>query len=263
VQAMKGMFAIFAVLISVQVIACDKPVHATYGPFFSVSFYQEFLSDFHSNIEELTGCKVVMKIEPTHKKFILALVQGDVHMSFVPEFYYAALRPYGLWAVIESKTEFRNILIVNRGERDNFDVNQLSGKTILVSGTYSRGYIMLNEWLKDTGLAQKVLIDAGHRHDVIAMMLAKKKGSVGVISTAIFDRLPDNLKDNYTVLKKSQPLKSLLLVSEQAPSGVRAAVEGSLQHMNFGKWGAVTNDRQYPHRSEHFKRQLKSLMEPR
>lgn len=181
-------------------------------------------------------------------------------MSFVPEFYYEALKPYGLMAVLESKSEFRNILIVNRGERDNFDVNQLSGKTILVSGTYSRGYIMLNEWLKGTGLAHKVVIDAGHRHDVIAIMLAKKQGTAGVISTAIFDRLPDNLKDNYTVLKKSPPLKSLLLVSQQAPSGVKAAVEGSLQYMNFGKWGAVTNSRLYPHRTEHFKRQLKTLM---
>jgi len=92
------------------------------------------------------------------------------------------------------------------------------------------------------------------------MMLAKNKGSAGVISTAIFDRLPDNLKDNYTVLKKSQPLKSLLLVSEQAPNGARAAVEGSLLNMNFGEWGAVTNNRLYPHRIEYFKRQLKALV---
>jgi len=204
---MKEVLAILIVFFSVQVIACDKPILATYGPFFSVSFYQEYLSDFHLSLEKLTGCKVVMKIEPTHRKFILALVKGRAHLSFVPEFYFEALKPYGLTAVLESKTEFRNILIVNKGGQQQFDVNQLSGHTVLVSGVYSRGYIMLNEWLEETGLTGKVAINPGHRHDVIAMMLSKKQGSAGVISTAIFDRLPDNLKDNYIVLRTSLPLR--------------------------------------------------------
>ncbi len=257
---MKITIALITIVISFNSYACNQVIKAVYGPFFSVSFYQEYLSGFNENIEKLTGCKVSMKIEPTHEKFIMALVKGEAHMSLIPGFYYEALKPHGLLAIFETRKAFSNMLITNKGVLNNFDMKQLAGKRIMVQGEFSRGYIMLKQWLAQSDLSGQVEIDSGHRHDVIGLRLAKKQGSSGVISTAIFNRMPEAIKKNYVILKKSQPLKSLLVISEHSPASLKPAIEKSIKHLNYGEWGAITSARIYPQRVNDFKQQLDLLI---
>jgi len=257
---MKNAIALTIMLLSLNTHACNQVIKAVYGPFFSVSFYQEILSDFHANIEKISDCKIAIKVEPTHEKFIMALVKGEADMSLIPGFYYDALQPYGLRAVYETKVEFSNILIANKKIMSSPDISQLRGKSIMVQGVYSRGYFMLQHWLAKSGLSGQVNIDYGHRHDVIGIRLLKKQGVAGVISTAIFNRLPQKLKDQYITVKKSSSLKSLLIISERSPVALKPLIENSIQHMTFGEWGTVTNTKEYPQRIEDFRQQLSALI---
>jgi len=257
---MKTSIALFMILLSFNAQACNQVIKTVYGPFFSVSFYQEILSDFHANIEKLTQCKVSMEIEPTHEKFIMALVKGEAHISLIPGFYYDALKPYDISAIFETKVEFSNILIANKKLMSSPSMEQLRGKSIMVQGVYSRGYFMLQHWLAESNLSGQVNIDYGHRHDVIGIRLLKKQGQAGIISTAIFNRLPENLKNQYVTVKKSSPLKSLLVMSNLAPVTLKPAIINSIQHMTFGEWGEVTSTKEYPQRIEDFRQQLKALI---
>lgn len=257
---MKIAIALITIVISFNSYACNQVIKAVYGPFFSVSFYQEYLSGFNENIEKLSGCKVSMKIEPTHEKFIMALVKGEAHMALIPSFYYEALKPYGLLAIFETRKAFSNMLITHKGTQSSFDMNQLIGKRIMVQGEFSRGYIMLKTWLAQSGLSGKVKIDSGHRHDVIGLRLAKKQGTSGVISSAIFNRMPEAIRNNYVILKKSQPLKSLLVMSEHSPAHLKPAIEKSIKHLNYGEWGTITSTRIYPQRINAFKQEFNLLM---
>ncbi len=262
---MRLAIALVFLLVSFSSAACEQAIRAIYGPFFSVSFYNDYLSGSHAMIEKFTGCKLEMTIKPTHKKFIMALVNGEADMTFVPAYYHEALQPYGLLAVFESKSDHREIIIINKNSVNNSTGNAnlqfLVGKTILSPALYSRAHTMLMRWLKEFNLSGKVMVDSGHRHDLIAMNLVKNTAAAGIISTAIFNRLPEALKRKFVILKTSRIVKTYLLISKQAPSGLESAINKSVHHANMGGWGKVSDRYLEKDLSELFKRQLKEIIE--
>ncbi len=261
---MRLAITIICLFISLSSSACDKVIRAVYGPFFSVSFYNDYLSVSDAMIEELTGCKILMTIKPTHEKFIMALINGEADMTFVPSYYFEALKPYGLQAVFESKSDYREIIIINKkaiiNSNNKANIQSLVGKAILSPGLYSRAHTMLIDWLNESNLIGKVQVDSGHRHDLIAMSLVKNTAAAGIITTAVFNRLPEALKRKFVVLKTSNIVKTFLLISKNAPSGLKSAMSKSMHHARMGNWGKVSNRYSEKKLSDRFKTHLEEII---
>ena len=92
------------------------------------------------------------------------------------------------------------------------------------------------------------------------MKLIKNEAQAGVLSSTIFNRLPEIIRDNFDIYKESPPFKMALLVSDSAPNPLKNAILKSIDSLNLGDWIPANHNIKYGKHARLFQGQLKIIL---
>jgi len=140
------------------------------------------------------------------------------------------------------------------------NIRQLEGETILVPSIYTDAYLYLMDWLEESAMTDKVNISSNTSHDDIAVKLITDRASVGALSTTIYNRMPASVRDDFFVFKTSGSSHAVLMVAEDLPHAIHAAIIDSISLINLGEWFEYDGRSQPDEHARAFKRQLDALL---
>lgn len=239
---------------------CKEDIYAVYGPFWSVSFYKEYIANFHENIERLTDCKLIVDFEHDFYEFINRLKNHHIDLTFIPSFYDEALYRFQLEPLLEARFDF-NFYLLSLATSDIRRLKQLEGKTILSPGRFTQAHYILEEWLMSISfeISPNVVFSAGH--DAVLIQLLKGRADAGVVSTGVFHRMPDTIKENFHIIKRDVTAisKTSLSVSKHLDVHIRQAISQSKHLIKLSQWQHAANPPKAEPYSDRFSKDLDSI----
>jgi len=254
------ILAIWLMVFSCLNHACDQGINLVYGPFYSARFYNEYIFKFHENIERITGCHITSQLIPSYEAYLKRLTQGGIYMTFVPGHYEYALSQYGFKPMLKGAVGAKILLVSKIKKYKEMNIRQLEGETILVPSIYTDAYLYLMDWLEESAMTEKVNISSNTSHDDIAVKLITDRASVGALSTTIYNRMPASVRDDFFVFKTSGSSHAVLMVAEDLPHAIHAAIIDSISLINLGEWFEYDGRSQPDEHARAFKRQLDALL---
>lgn len=247
---------LFILLLSNPIItfACSTPITFQAGPFFSTSLIIEYWQPFTTALQNSTDCQTNIKTAPTYDAYLMNIIKKESDIYVVPDHYVSALEELGYKAILASyKTA--QIYLISRHPIKHGDLKALHGDVITVPSQYTRAYLELKTWLKDNHIFDKVSFDFDHSHDSAAILMLKGERSSTVILASIYNKLPDFIKEKFSVIKLNASAGAYIMTNENLKPNIVKAMIKSLGELNFQKWHKVETVREEPY-SEDFKEQL-------
>lgn len=245
---------------AMNVYSCESPYELKIGGFSNSASVVSFWSDFTKSISSHTLCPTNIVPAPNSEAHILSMMKLDGDMFFVPGYYAAPLKKYGLKPILKISTPTKSYL-VTRKELDPTDVSTLIGKKISIVSKYSNIYFAMIELLTAKGISEdQVNFIFDQSLESNAMNIIKGDTDAAVVFSMIFDNLPDIIKQKVNhITLMDHKTTGYLLIKEDAPINLVKAIKASFDKINILKWEIFEKDAPETEFSDTFESRLLHL----
>ena len=170
-----------------------------YGPYFSLSFIQEFFKEVHKHFEVATGCQPRIIVSRSFEEFFTDLGKQDGDLVVVAPPYIEQLEKVGYRQVVSGlAVTFQLVVHKDSGIRT---LSDLKNKSVALHSELSMAAALWRHWMRNEIQNSSIKVIYGGTGDSAFMRLLKNEADVAIIVNWLFDRLHPSLKQNLLVIE--------------------------------------------------------------
>jgi hypothetical protein len=214
-------------------------INAAYTPYYTKPIIDHFLDDFHTSIQEKTGCNLTVTTNKDDNAYLSRLLNNDYTLSIIPYNLLDDVKVVGaniLRKYTDPKNGLRTIIIANKEASQQLTIDDLKDQLILTPGRYSSSYEFLKQSLEAAGIFNKDNIDVDTPHELIITKILSHEVKFGSTSTLTFSMLSKELQSKFTIIKQSEPLINFLITPSSTPKESTKAIIDSVRHIKVHPW---------------------------
>jgi ABC-type phosphate/phosphonate transport system substrate-binding protein len=258
---MKSLIAIAVLLMSLDVIACDRPYEMKLGHAFKSASIVSYWSDFAAMLSEKLKCPVKITTSPSFKSYLIDLINKDGDLFLVAGYYAHPLEKLGLIPVLKVTTPAKYHLITKK-HLDPKNLKTLKGKTIHVASIYSTAYAISVIRLQEAGVINQVNFEFGDSYQANIMKVINSEADAAVMFSPIFDALSKPIKDKLnTATLLENTTTGYAMVHPDSPAELIEAIQTSHHKINLLKWSPTNRTEPQGALTDMFNQQLLDLIE--
>jgi hypothetical protein len=212
---------------------------ASYTPYYTQTFIDLYLSDFHKTLQTKTGCNLLITTNNNDDEYLARLLNNDYTITIIPESLLDALRSVEtniLLKYMNQKNGFRSIIIAKRQAINKNDIYALKDHPILTPGKFSSSYNFLKQEMSAVGIFNQHNINSSNSNEQIITKLLNNEAKIGSTSTLAFYQLPKKLQSKFVIIKQSEPVVNYLVTPNTTPPIITQAIIDSAPLIKAGPW---------------------------
>jgi ABC-type phosphate/phosphonate transport system substrate-binding protein len=212
---------------------------ASYTPYYTQTFINLYLADFHKSIQTKTGCNLLITTNNNDDEYLARLLNNDYTITIIPESLLDVIKSVKtnvLLKYMNPKNGFRSIIIAKRQNTNENDMFALKDQPILTPGKYSSSYNFLKQEMSALGIFNKDIINSSNSHEQIITKLLNNESKFGSTNTLAFNKLSKKLQSEFVIIKQSEPVVNYLVTPNATPPTIIQAIIDSAPLIKAGPW---------------------------
>ena len=212
---------------------------ASYTPYYTQTFINLYLADFHKSIQTKTGCNLLITTNNNDDEYLARLLNNDYTITIIPESLLDVIKSVKtnvLLKYMNPENGFRSIIIAKRQTTNKNDMFALKDQPILTPGKYSSSYNFLKQEMSALGIFDKDIINSSNSHEQIITKLLNNEAKFGSTNTLAFNKLSKKLQSEFVIIKQSEPVVNYLVTPNATPPTIIQAIIDSAPLIKAGPW---------------------------
>ena len=185
------------------------------GPYVSSEIAAAFYGNFIYEIENKSSCTIEMMLTDTLEEYYQKILKGQADMFFGGHHSLYSLSLRGFKPILQSPQILQAYLVVENSDKVKVkELTELSGKRVIVAGELSGTNLFLEDTLDNIKLEKDIIKVISDNHTNSAYQYLEGTADALVALNYFYDRIPDYLKKEDRIIKKSISESSYIMVRE-------------------------------------------------
>ncbi len=230
---------VLIMLLSSSAGACE--IHVRGGPYVDPNMLIGVYREYFDALKKDTNCKVITRLSNDFESFYTSILYDKTDLFITGEQTVATFSKRGFTPQFMTNKNLQGYIVINPASfnlnsQSEFTPDLLKGRSIITPGTYSRGYMFLNKYLKKHNLVKHINIVIRGNHSTSTMDFIKGNIDILVAVNFVYDLLPDKIKSKYYIIAKSKPVSGVMMSSNTTPQNILNAMRSNIDKINRIKW---------------------------
>lgn len=244
-------------------LACKQPYIFQVGPYVSTAFVTELYGRFVTAVSDELNCPLEIHRTKTHEEHVRRIFnrQGDLFIS--SSHYSQALIKRNFSIITVSHDLFQSYIVTRNRTATMGELEKLKGGTILTPGKFNRGHTYLLRTLDKKNLLKSTNLITSHNYTESTLKLLKNKADAAVILNFVYDKMPDNIRQNLPIIAKTNFYSAIISAHDSIKPELLNTVNKHLNKITFMKWQPRTKRNtaiKSTDESEFFEQELQELL---
>jgi ABC-type phosphate/phosphonate transport system substrate-binding protein len=212
---------------------------ASYTPYYTQTFINLYLADFHKSVQAKTGCNLLITTNNNDDEYLARLLNNDYTVTIIPESLLDIVREVKTQVLLKymnPKNGFRSIIIAKKQTTNKHDIYILKDQLILTPGKFSSSHTFLKQEMSAVGIFNKEFINSSHSHEQLITKLLNNEAKFGSINTLAFNQLSKKLQSEFVIIKQSEPVVNYIVTPDSTSPAIIQAIIDSAPLIKAGPW---------------------------